>query len=1498
MVVFNDIDDLEIGGVDGVVMACGETFALTLGIASGGDILVEADSSLHITEAINADGGVDDVRLIANGDLIQTASGTITANFLGVRQERLVYDATHDFDGNGTFDILLCEDNLVDTFAASNTVGDVYFHNTQDLTIGEVTTQTIGNLTFATTTGVTAGLDAVVQVDGNLQIDEAIMAVDEILLDANGYLSIDAAITGAEVRLISGGDVLQTASGTITSDLLGVRQEAAVYSASADMDGNGLFDIILDDGNDVNVLGAFNAFEDGVVVFNDTDDLTIERVDTDVMACGETFSETIGVKTTFAGPGTIGAGDGTSGDVLIDAGGFLRINEAILAGVDSTDATNRGNSDVRLIADGDVSQSDSGIIIAQELGVRQENVIGGNQIQLDEANDVRTFSASNESVNGFVVFNDTDEAVTDNLGLAIFEVASQTIGDVSFATTEGVSTTFGDILINSDGFLQISDQLSAANGSSDIRLIANGDIHETTTSEIRADELGVRQRAAVVDADYDLPGLGSGKHDIYLSSLMRTDPIIDPTLDPALDNNDVDFLSLVNLNNNGDLLFRDSNSLTVSSVAAQTIGNITFELVSGVTSDNGLTIGVPDGSGDIVLAAGITLDDAVDIPIITEGGGFFRGNVDVELADDVGDRLWIGMNASFHSPDIEVGQDSVAAGTVDGMGLLNVLFGSITVNDDNDISTNLGQADLTEDDSSLLSGTSSSGILVLTSSVDITNATETTMLFEQVQFNAEDGVVFIGNMTDDFFGSGAGVADEGTEVELGVVAVDVSIAANTAIEINGEIPLDPSLNLPHFPVPAIDPFVLGTEVNDVLFVTSFSLTGLGHVEQTAGSLNASQIGIATDNHVHLNSVMATNSALAISAGDSGVANLPAHQDLLFSLDAIDGNASSGTDDAIVGSEVESSLMQSISIAHEGDLVVDLVFNPDAGGVGSVKGVFTSASTAGSIFLTAPDSMTLNEDVSASSTGSLPEVTVYVEANDPTKITFNDAAIRVTGDDGVFPNEGVVNNPTTEAFFGVDTDGNGALDTFFFDENNDGILQPTEQVFVTTTVIRLDASNTAVQDIESIYGHTGEEGYRFALVWDSQRRFDFGFASAQEQANLYTQLTNDSEIFPVAISDQDAAGMQLVSDLDFQTDLIEQVAPFAGDYNFDTVFAKVENWTANALSLRIDDPRVFTTVEVRNDQDINLFVGAIGVADNSLNAVSYVLEARIENPSFGEPGRPVEIEPNPIPFRPPPPPLPEQPPFIQPPEPPEFRQPEVLGKLSWLPVEIGNLVNVPDEADGELEDHILEVDGELILKNPEADYEPLNEGELPHPFEDADKNQVDKIIQEIENDPNAEAGLWYKIFINNVGKKDEFLFYYFKTGNQQTDDLGPESDFEKNAAEINDHDQSQPPEADGEDQASDNESANNDGRQIPAFKQDPFLDPGASSESIAVRELSGSEKLGLSSGTILLAALAKRKRGESTETVVSQLGSLKPDVGFSRFDRLKRRVASMIGNQKH
>ena len=73
-------------------------------------------------------------------------------------------------------------------------------------------------------------------------------------------------------------------------------------------------------------------------------------------------------------------------------------------------------------------------------------------------------------------------------------------------------------------------------------------------------------------------------------------------------------------------------------------------------------------------------------------------------------------------------------------------------------------------------------------------------------------------------------------------------------------------------------------------------------------------------------------------------------------------------------------------------------------------------------------------------------------------------------------------------------------------------------------------------------------------------------------------------------------------------MIESVSPGVG-FNFDTLFEKVDPYTVVALEQRIDDPTIFTTVEVRNDQDINLFAGA--TADNSLNAVSEVLESQLE-----------------------------------------------------------------------------------------------------------------------------------------------------------------------------------------------------------------------------------------------------------------------------------------------
>ncbi len=1277
-ILFNDIDELTVSTVT-VLDGTGDAMEIVGITTSDDNVFVQTGSYLSIEERIDAGGGA--VRLVANGDITQTTTGVIIANDLGVRQQGPMGD------------VLLCYDNQVNLLSVFNPVGAINFNNIQDLAIGTVASQTIGGITFDITTGISAvGNQVIVRADGDLQIGQAIIADN--------------------VRLIGNGNITQTASGTITSNMLGVRQESLT---------NG--DIILDDGNDVDIFAAHNDFDSGFIVFNDIDDLTIASV-AQLMFCDQTFEQTVGIE--------------GRGDILIRAGGFLVIQETIQA--------DNGLDDVRLIANGNITQTPAGIIIADNLGVRQENTIGISNILLDQVNDVKTLSARNLSDGGVIVFNDTDQVATINFGLSIESLTSQSIGNISFATTDGVSTTFigaaiagaadvdsGDILINSDGFLQINDQVNA--GNADVRLTANGDLVQSVNGSLTANELGVRQRASMLNSNYDLDG--NNQCDILLNEASGGNRI-----------NDVDNLAMVNYFRDGNLLMGDMNDLTIDQVSAQAICNVSFEIVIGVTSDDGMTGTPTDGVGDITLEADESLNDGDNIPIITGGQGFFRGDNEIELADQVGDQLKIGGTASFQSADIQVGQDSSAAGNG------NVLFGSLKVND---LGTGTGTADITEDDGTLLTGENSTGTLILTSANNITNANDTFVKLDHVQFNAENGTVFMGNQPGDRFESRLN-----DEIEIGTLAIDVSIAADSSVEING---MDPTIdNQPHDMTAG--EFDLGTRVTETLFVTS-----AGHIEQTIGNLNAKQLGLDAVNHVHLESVSANNILLAINAGDSTVnANLASHRAVLDALALIDG------------SEVRPDLVQSISVMHQGSLILGSVVNPDLGN--RIDGISVVATDDGSVFLMAQDLIAINNDVTATSSGSLPQVTAYVQnaaANDASRITFsNDAAIRVTGTNGSETNHGVVNFAQTEAFFGIDTDGNGAIDKFFFDANMNGILDSGEISFETTFVIRLDAgTDSAEQKIESIYGHPGEEGYRFAFVWDSQRRFDAGFPFAQEDPNLYTtNATSDSELFNVWIVNPDNHEVMLVviGSEAFQTALIEMDSPQGGNFNFDTVFEKVLAWTRIALSERTDDPRVFTTVEVRNDQDINLFVGNIGSADNSLNAVSQTLEARIETPGYSMPSTPFVFVVNPVPVQPPLEAVQQLITYIETIDQPELNRLEDPGRLSFIAVEIDN----PDDPDDAPEDHMLEVDGELILKDPQIEYDPLNKDELPEIITEADKNEYQKIIEKIENDPNAETGLWYKVFIDyrDPGKKDELLFYYYKTGERPDQDLGPASDFQE------------------------------------------------------------------------------------------------------------------------
>ena len=471
----------------------GVTFAATSGIStSNGVILINADGTLTINQQVNA--GTADVRLIADGDITQSAAGTIIADELGVRQQ------------SAAGDIQLGDANDVNTLAIRNDSvgGTVVFHDTDGLIVDAVAAVTVDGVVFGTTAGVTTN-------NG------------DILINANGALTLNQQINAgtADVRLIASGNITQSATGTITADELGVRQQSTAG-------GN----VELGDGNDVNTLAVRNNFSSGTVVFHDTDGLIIGAVSA-ASIDGVTFAAATGVSTNH-------------GDILIDADATLTLNQQV----------NAGTADVRLIANGDISQTATGTITADELGVRQQSTTGGN-VELGDANEVNSLAIRNDFSGGSAVFNDID-------GLVINSVSAITVDGVAFANTTGVTTNNGNILLNADGRLTLSQQINA--GTADVRLIADGDITQSTSGVIIADELGIRQQS-VVGGNVELG-----------------------------DANDVNTVAVRNAFAVGTIVFNDVDDLTVGRVSNLSLDGLIFDVTTGLLTNNGDVLINADGA--------------------------------------------------------------------------------------------------------------------------------------------------------------------------------------------------------------------------------------------------------------------------------------------------------------------------------------------------------------------------------------------------------------------------------------------------------------------------------------------------------------------------------------------------------------------------------------------------------------------------------------------------------------------------------------------------------------------------------------------------------------------------------------------------------------------------------------------------------------------------------------------------------------------------------------
>ncbi|MFN0054364.1 MAG: beta strand repeat-containing protein [Planctomycetales bacterium] len=493
-ICFHDVDDLAIGTVsaspDGL-------FAATTGMsANNGDLVLNSSGPLLLDTPISA--GTAAVRLQAQGDITQGATGTITAGSLAIRQEGLV-------DG----DIVLTNSaNDVDTLAAFNAFagGTINYQDADDLVIGTVTADP--ECQYVATDGVQS-------LDG------------DVLLNAQGPLTINSAIgagTGT-TRLVAAGDITQAAAGTITVASLGVRQESA---ASGNI-------ILTNAGNDVNTLAAFNAASGGELRFQDADELTIGAV---APSADALFADTVGVTT-------------NNGDVLLDAYGSLTINETLAAGTGTA----------RLVADGEITQGASGTITAASLGIRQQSTAAGNIILTNSGNDVNTLAAFNAAVGGEVRFQDADD-------LTIGAVAAS--ADALFAQTTGVSTNNGDVLLDVHGPLTINNNVGAGTGTA--RLVAVGDITQGVSGTITAASLGVRQESV------------AGGNIILTNA-----------------DNDLNTLAASNAASGGEVWFQDADDLTIGSVSVSS--DALFASTTGVSTDN--------GNVQLNANGGLTINEAI-----------------------------------------------------------------------------------------------------------------------------------------------------------------------------------------------------------------------------------------------------------------------------------------------------------------------------------------------------------------------------------------------------------------------------------------------------------------------------------------------------------------------------------------------------------------------------------------------------------------------------------------------------------------------------------------------------------------------------------------------------------------------------------------------------------------------------------------------------------------------------------------------------------------------
>ena len=488
-----------------------------------------------------------------------------------------------------------------------------------------------------------------------------------------------------------------------------------------------------------------------------------------------------------------------------------------------------------------------------------------------------------------------------------------------------------------------------------------------------------------------------------------------------------------------------------------------------------------------------------------------------------------------------------------------------------------------------------------------------------------------------------------------------------------------------------------------------------------------------------------------------------------------------------------------------------------------------------------------------------------------------------------------------------------------------VIEPDNNVDAgegTNGILRQSPGGGAEQSIAVDFGREGEIGHRVGIVFDAGNNGNQeieglvlvegpaplvpleAITDPVETPNLFLPSTEASEQFVIdGLPNDPFADPNVVSDL--------QLSDAPGPQS--VIFNKEDPFTLDAVIDHQFDPSVFSTVVVRNDQNINLFAGNLQTVDNSLNENITTVEAQfgqfgantrdlvggIDNLVGGIDINPIELqEANAIVLNGVPLPAATQ---VQFSAPIELQSGENLFFV-LVNVSADDLETVGDELQ-------LRDPSDVLADDPDSDPEKIDD--------DIRSNEVEKIIREIEESPDAEAGYWYKVF-SDSGDEKELLFYHLKTGElpetDQSDEAGDDSD-----AGIDD-----PFDLDSEVQIVPAPTANDApaADDAPAIQAPPFSVPGtfepASEPPVENLELptleltppnqgqfgsdgvgSVSASFGLTAGSLLLASMAiqQNKNGVETTNVTDALASndaTNTCKQYGKAARLKRKLARQLG----